>query len=197
MFKSTPTSTTVPNQFVSAAVTGSTNVNVLEWAGSTVIGTAGGPSTAGLETLSSAGLETLSSAGLETLSSAGLETISSAVVIASASSALEAINLDHVLSAVGSSDHVTDGSLWARLVSSSTSYVDYNSSEDSLGALRTRGDAAWTTVSTAGLETLSSAGLETLSSAGLETLSTAGLESALVWDATRASHGQSRNNLHS
>jgi hypothetical protein len=133
-------------------------------------------STAGLETLSSAGLETLSSVGLETVSTVGLETVSSAVVVASASSALEAANLDHLLSAVGSSDHVVDGSLWTKLVSSSTSFVDYNASLDSLAAIRARGDAAWATLSTAGLETLSTAGLETLSSVGLETVSTVGLE---------------------
>jgi trimethylamine:corrinoid methyltransferase-like protein len=158
-------------------------------------------SSAGLETLSSVGLETLSSAGLETLSSAGLETISSAVVKAAGSSAMEAINLDHIVAAVGTSDHVVDGSLWARLVSSSTFYGDYESTLASLNAIRTRGDAAWTTVSTEGLETLSSAGLETLSSAGLETLSSAGLETlssagletaissdvaAQVWNTTRA-----------
>lgn len=177
-------------------------------------------SSAGLETLSSAGLETLSSAGLETLSSAGLETatgfsthstagletISSAVVVASASSALEAANLDHLLLVAGSSDQVTDNSLWSRLVSTSTSYTTYDSSLDSLAGIRAAITAStdvnvvewagstvigtaggpstagletasgFSTHSTAGLETLSSAGLETLSSAGLETLSSVGLE---------------------
>lgn len=122
------TSTAAPDQWVAAAVTGSTNVNVLEWGGSTV-----------------EGMPLDSTAGLETVSTAGIETISSAVVVASASSAIEAANLDHLLIAEGSSDHVTDGSLWSRITSSSTFYGDFVPGEDSLASIRSRGDVAWLT----------------------------------------------------